>query len=110
MLDIHDKPNFELVLTFADKAGLREQLDANLRFLDEYAEHGDRGKSRCRLYPDGAPYSFGFVLERRLDDGEYEHWFTSGLIFHGSHDGGGSGSYPTLAVCLTPTNGWQIHT
>ena len=37
-------------------------------------------------------------------------WFVGGLIFHGSHDNGGDGSFPTLAVSIEPTTGWQIHT
>ena len=33
-----------------------------------------------------------------------------GLIFHGKHDAFGSGSAPTFAVTLEPTDGWSIHT
>jgi hypothetical protein len=33
-----------------------------------------------------------------------------GLLFHGPHDGFGSGSGPTFAVSLSPTVGWSIHT
>ena len=40
----------------------------------------------------------------------YFHLFTGGLILHGAHDNGGDGSYPTLAVTLSPTVGWQVHT
>ena len=110
MLEINNQQHFDEVCAFADRVGLRDQLDEKLRYLDEYAEHGDRGKTRCQLNSDFAPYSWGFVLERRADDGEYHHWFTGGLIFHGPHDAGGSGSYPTLAVTLSPITGWSIHT
>ncbi|MBN1772543.1 MAG: DUF4120 family protein [Deltaproteobacteria bacterium] len=95
---------------FADKVGLRENLEDQLRYLDEYAEHGDRGKTCCRLYRDSAPQSFGFVMTVRREGGIYKTWFNGGLIFHGPHDGGGDGGEPTLAVCLTPTTGWAIHT
>jgi hypothetical protein len=94
----------------AERIGLRENLERQLRYLDEYAEHGDRGKTRCVLYPDGAPYSFGFVIELRQSDGNYRTWFNGGLLFHGPHDGGGNGGAPTYAVCLKPTVGWTIHT
>ena len=33
-----------------------------------------------------------------------------GVIFHGTHDGGGNGGAPTFSVCLSPTDGWSIHT
>ena len=95
---------------FADKIGLRDQLEDKLRCLDEYAEHGDRGRTCCTLYPDGAPHSFGFVMTLRGEGSIYKTWFNGGLLFHGPHDGGGSGAAPTYAVCLQPTVGWSIHT
>jgi hypothetical protein len=95
---------------FAERIGLRENLERQLRYLDEYAEHGDRGKTRCALYPDGAPYSFGFTMKMRTKDGAYRTWFNGGMLFHGPHDGGGDGGGPTYAVCLQPTIGWTIHT
>ena len=110
MLKVENQKHLDDVVAFADRVGLREQLEDKLRYLDQYAEHGDRGKTRCRLFSDHAPQSFGFVLEMRGDDGEYAPWFVGGLIFHGPHDNGGDGSHPTLAVCVTPTLGWQIHT
>jgi len=109
-LEINNKEYFEEVLAFADKVGLRAQLDEKLKCLDEYAEHGDRGKTRCHLSPDLAPHSFGFVIERRVDDDDYQPWFVGGLILHGAHDNSGDGSFPTLAVSMNPTVGWQIHT
>jgi len=109
-LEIEDKAHFESVLAFANKVGLRAQLDDKLKFLDEYAEHGERGKTRCRIYRDFAPYSFAFLIEQRNGNGGYQAWFNGGLLFHGAHDNGGDGSFPTLAVCLNPSVGWQIHT
>ncbi len=95
---------------FADRVGLRDDLEQQLRYLDEYAEHGDRGRTCCRLYRDGAPYSFGFVMTVRREGGVYRTWFNGGLLFHGPHDRGGDGGAPTFAVCLSPTTGWAIHT
>lgn len=110
-LEIKNQQHFDEVLAFADKVGLRKQLDEKLKYLDEYAEHGDRGKSRCHLSKDFAPYSWGFVIEVRGADGEYRHWFTGGLLFHGPHDNGGDGSFPTLAVTIGgAVHGWSIHT
>jgi len=90
----------------AEALGLADQLEGRLRFLRDYAG----GKTtRCRLRPDFAPYSFEFVMERSLE-GEWTYWFTGGLIFHGPHDGHGSGGAPTFAVTLESTHGWSIHT
>ncbi|MBI5486490.1 MAG: DUF4120 family protein [Deltaproteobacteria bacterium] len=93
----------------ADRIGLRDNLEEQLRFLDEYAEDGDRGRTCCRLYHDGAPLSFGFLMRLRRGN-NFVNWFNGALIFHGPHDGGGDGGAPTHAVCLKPTVGWTVHT
>ena len=51
-------------------------------------------------------------LELVGPDPEDRQSFTmqGGLIFHGQHDGGGDGGMPTLSVCLTPQDGWSLHT
>lgn len=33
-----------------------------------------------------------------------------GIIFHGRHDNGGDGGPSTFSVCLSPTDGYAIHT
>ncbi len=63
-----------------------------LEYLEKYG--GD--KMRVKLFPDFAPYSFGFVIEQKAGDG-WQHLFTGGLIFHGPHDALGSGSGPTFS-------------
>ncbi len=90
--------------------GLGEQLKKQLRYLNNYAEHGDVGRTQCRLWDDFAPHSFYFVMKRRQEDGSYKRWFNGGLIFHGIHDNGGDGGAPTFSVSLTPATGWKIHT
>ncbi len=97
------------VKSFASKIGMRPDLDKQLEFLGTYAEHGDV-KTRCTLTRDFAPYSFGFAMEIKSQDGEYEPWFFGGLIFHGSHDRGGDGGAPTYSVNLSPVSGWSVHT
>ena len=108
-LEIDSQNYFDEVMAFAEKVGLREQLQSKLDYLATYAEHGDVGKTRCLLYRDWAPQSFAFVIQLRENDG-YKNWFNGGLIFHGAHDNGGDGSFPTLSVCVNPTDGWSIHT
>ena len=102
----------EEVRAFADKVGKRENLEDKLKYLGNYACNGDRPQdyTRCILSKDYAPYSFYFVMQVKEKDGSYKFWFNGGLIFHGQHDGGGNGGAPTFSVCLTPTDGWAIHT
>lgn len=113
MLQVECQEYLATVREFATKAGKlqgRNGLESQLEYLDGYAEHDERGKTRCRLFKDFAPMSFAFVMERKDADGSYQTWFNGGLIFHGSLDGYGSGSAPTFSVTLTPTDGWSVHT
>jgi hypothetical protein len=57
------------------------------------------------IYNDFAPLSFYFA---RTVNGNFSG--NGGIIFHGQHDGFGNGSAPTFSVCLTPCDGWSIHT
>jgi hypothetical protein len=116
MLIVQDQSHFDEVVAFAKKASLYEPLadtEGKNGFLKnrlDYLEHyGKSDTTRVRLMPDGAPYSFYFVIEQRNAAGEWEPLFNGGLLFHG-HDGLGSGSGPTFACTLTPTLGWSIHT
>ena len=114
MLVIESQKFFDEVVEFAKKNGLYENKDINgalkskLDYLENYG--GDKNKSRTRLFRDHAPYSFGFLLEKKDENGSWVVLFQGGLIFHGAHDGHGDGSAPTFAVTLTPTTGWSIHT
>lgn len=92
---------------YADKVGLRIQLEERLTYLERYAAPRP---TRCTLRPDFAPYSFALAMEVRGKDGEWHLMFEGGLLYHGPHDGHGSGLYPTLSVTTTPTLGWSLHT
>lgn len=91
----------------ADTLGLRAQLDKQLDYLATYAHPKE---TRCTLFHDHAPHSFSFQLEMKGADGEWHSLFSGGLIYHGPHDGHGSGEAPALAITLTPEHGWTIHT
>lgn len=112
MLKIIDQQYFEEVKEFARRTNRITDLEKNLSFLENYAIHDDdpKDKTVCDIYRDFAPYSFYFVMFVKNSRGEYERWFNGGLIFHGKIDNFGSGSAPTFAVTLTPTDGWSIHT
>ena len=90
------------VRSFADHTAQRAQLEEKLLDLTRFKRDG----FAIRLYTDFAPYSFYWVCL----DPDGNRWMNGGLIYHGAHDGGGSGGAPTFSVCLTPTNGWSIHT
>lgn len=110
MLDTEDITEYlEEVRKFADKVGLREQLEEKLEYLGTYAEYLD---TKCYLGKDFAPYSFSFTMMRRDKGSEedYQYWFNGGCIFHGPHDNGGDGGAPTFSVNLNPHHGWSIHT
>lgn len=49
-----------------------------------------------------------FFFRQKYADGRTG--ICGGIIYHGSRDGYGSGQGPTFSVCLTPTEGYQIHT
>jgi len=55
-----------------------------------------------------APHSFELVIERRVDDDDYQPWFAGGLILQGAHDNSGDSSFPGLAVSMYPAVGWYI--
>jgi len=73
--------------------------------LDSLAKADISCKSKTKIYPDFAPYSFAFA---RLRDGKCI--INGGIIFHGEHDGHGSGSAPTFSVSINKETGWSIHT
>lgn len=119
MLEIpeNQKEHFNKVVEFAktisDKLEESNRFQYNLDYLATYACHnGDNTRTKCRLYKDNwDDMSFDFKMYVKNEKtGEYEYWFNGGLVFHGKHDGFGSGSAPTFSVCLTATDGWSIHT
>lgn len=109
----------------------------NLRYLRRYACRTEQGFDPTRvvvtLGRDGAPLSFSLNWWERKDLSQvlsraeiralldaknwdqflrhYRHWFTGGLIYHGTHDLYGAGIAPTFSVSLGRTEpGWEIHT
>ena len=127
-----DMGYYREVEEFARNTSQLNQFWGQLWILHTFGEHGDprfEGKyhldplgcsgtthSRAWLYKDFAPYSFNVRLERRVEGSQtpggldrYEPWMSMGLIYHGAHDGYGSGLAPTFAVTLEPIQGWSIH-
>lgn len=94
-----DEKYFDKVLAFAQETKQVESLRNAISRL------GRDENDELFLYKDFAPYSFEFVLKRKG-----EALFNGGIIYHGSHDGGGNGDAPTYSVSLSPTQGWSVHT
>ena len=115
MLVIENQEHFDKTVAFAKTAGFYDNPGGNYNTslksrLDYLEQYGKSDKTRVRLFPDGAPHSFYFVIEQKSGDGEWECLLNGGLLFHGPHDGLGSGAGPTFACTLVPTRGWSIHT
>lgn len=75
--------------------------------LDNLDRFDVNNNAETEIYTDFAPKSFYFV---RKKDGIF--WGNGGIIFHGNHDNGGDGGYPTFSVSLDGNTEarWQIHT
>lgn len=90
------------VRQFAKSISKEENLNNCINNLDYGKE-----EYQVSIYNDFAPKSFYFVRER-----EGKMAGNGGIIFHGSHDNGGDGSYSTFSVSilndLKPH--WEIHT
>jgi hypothetical protein len=110
MIEIKCDEYFNEVKKMAKRLGKLEQFESQLEYLNSYANHDDSENTKCIIFKDFAPLSFEFLMMKKQEDGSYKNWFNGGLIFHGQVDNFGSGSFPTLSVCVDPTDGWSIHT
>lgn len=98
-LDIRCVEHFAACVEFAKKTNRWNSEQGLRKNLERLIVISRRGGNPV-LFKDFAPHSFEFAA-----DG-----LCGGLIFHGSHDGGGNGGAPTFSVSLTPVDGWSIHT
>lgn len=108
------------VLEFARCHHLWDQLWDTLEYLETYAQGpgclydaAQGGQTCCLLFPEFAPLSFSFQMQRRAPaEADFRDWFHGAVIFHGPHDGFGGGGAPTFSVQLEDmkTAGWRVHT
>ena len=102
---ITDKSNGRLaeIKAFATENNLLENFTQTFSRLENYSGKG----YTVTLYSDFAPLSMEFSITENDKLILY-----GGFIFHGHHDGYGSGSAPTFSVCIDPDDqpGWRIHT
>lgn len=83
-----------------DQDALRQKLTRTLQVGFETISAFADIHHKALLYKDFAPLSFMWSAGG----------ITGGLIYHGPHDGFGSGSAPTYSVCVDKVSGWSIHT
>ena len=102
---IIDKSNGRLdeIKAFAKEKNLLENFKETFSRFETYTDKG----CTVNLYSDFAPHSLYFEIT--LNE---KFILNGGFIFHGPHDGFGSGIAPTFSVCIDPDNkpGWSIHT
>jgi hypothetical protein len=102
----------EQVREFARAMGLSSQLERQLCWLDNYADHENERKRQCILHDDFAPHSFTFChyrLPAFTEDGARKFNFNGGLIYQGPSCPA-DGSFPSLTVSLAGGTGWFCHT
>jgi hypothetical protein len=100
---ITDKTNGRLdeIKTFAKENNLLKNFNNTFSRLENYLAKG----YQVTLYSDFAPLSMEFSITEKGN-----HILNGGFIFHGPHDGFGSGGAPTFSVSFTKEVGWSIHT
>jgi hypothetical protein len=102
---IIDKSNGRLdeIKTFAKEHDLMKSFNGTYSRLENYSVK----RYTVTLYSDFAPHSLYFEIT--LNE---KFILNGGFIFHGAHDGYGSGGAPTFSVCIDSDNkpGWSIHT
>lgn len=114
MLEVRCPERLVEVRAWADKLGAeaRQDFEGRLAYLEHYAQDG----CVCDLYTDMAPYSFGFTIYKRQQDGSLQRWFNGGLIYYGPRETGVDS--PQFSVSLSAVAGhelaakarWEIHT
>jgi hypothetical protein len=106
LVDCTPKGELTKAIRYARKIGDQSLIQCLKSLNRVHGEGYAYENGHTNIYNDSAPFSFYF--ERF--GGAKNFRGNGGIIFHGKHDGFGSGSAPTFSVCLNPTNGWSIHT
>lgn len=81
--------------------------DSLQRCIDRLKMADQNCETETQVVRDFAPHSFYFVKQK---DGQFRG--NGGIIFHGKHDGFGSGSASTFSVSISDSREtrWEIHT
>ena len=93
---------FAEIFVLAAENGLHENITGVMARLARHEQSGNE----VVLTADFAPLSLNFYVM----DKKNQCQLNGGVIYHGSHDGGGNGLSTTFSVNLEPCIGWVIHT
>jgi len=86
-----------------------ESLTESLQALETICKN--REWDAVQISKDFAPMSLYFQIVKNDEHTDTANcMLNGGIIYHGSHDGFGSGSSPTLSVTMDKADGWRIHT
>jgi len=104
----HTNGRLQEIKEFAKTTTVEQTLLDSLDRLELMAENRgyDNEKYEVLLGADFAPMSLCFCIAQ---EGK-PPVFNGGLIYHGTHDGHGSGSAPSFSVTVDKSDGWRIHT
>lgn len=109
MLEIKCEDYLESVLLTAERLGARRSLTDRLRYLANYANGPDcrfeKEGTKCALYKDSSPLSFLFDMYHGNGAGDWELWFSGGLMYHGP----GAHSFAVELVADDKPH-WSVHT
>ncbi len=105
LLTSHVTARLAAARAFAERIGLRLQLETCLAYLARYAAPRS---TRCTLFLSFEEYSFSFVMEAEVARG-LAIWFEGRLSFHVPHDVESPGAFPKFAVVVTPPLGWSMY-
>lgn len=108
-ISIECQDHYQRTVEFASRIGrLSDLYKTIVRLVGAGTYFGKPAK--VVLYSDFAPASFGFSIVSREEP--HRLFSNGGVIFHGPHDGWGSGAEPSFSVSLSPSRelAWSIHT
>jgi len=123
MLEVKCQEYFDRVVAFAEKKGLKKELEARLDYLRKYADPEEKGLCKVELFKDFAPASFrlnwrwrnkewlGVTLGPGAEYGEVS--MNGGLIYHGDQVGWDeTNEYvnPLTVRLGEHDNPWDLHT
>ena len=112
MLEIQDESYFQGVRKWAEENGKLGCLQDKLDYLGSFScPENDKTLTKCVLYKDFAPQSFGFTMFKKdRETGEYKRWFNGGMIYYGAGDTGVGAPQLSVRIGDSSQSGWQINT
>jgi hypothetical protein len=105
MLDDKSNGGLDKIKAFAEETGRSEQLQEKLDYLANYGAQ----ETRCVLFHDSSPQCLTFHMHQKRD-GEWEYWFSGGLIFYNAGDAGSAAPQFSTRISDIDKSGWSVNT